>query len=39
MRGSLLDVRDTKVKDGASAPEEFTLMRAMNMPDVIMSVM
>lgn len=38
MSGGLLDVRDTKVKDGAYAPEEFILMRVMNMPDAIMSV-
>lgn len=35
----MLDVTDTKVKDGVSAPEEFRLMRVMNMPDEIMNVM
>lgn len=35
----MLDVRDTKVKDEVFAPEEFSLMRGMNMPDTIMNVM
>lgn len=34
-----LGVRDTKVKDVVSAPEEFSLMREMNMPDAVMNVM
>lgn len=31
MGGGLLGVRDTKVKDGISALEEFSRMREMNM--------
>lgn len=35
----MLGVRDTKVKDGVSVPEEFSLMREMNVPDATVNVM
>lgn len=34
-----LGVRDTEVKDGASVPEEFSMIREMNVPDAIMNIM